>query len=91
MPTYDYYCSKCGTFEHFQSITSTPIEKCPECGSGVKKMVTSCAGLVFKGSGFYETDYKRAKPAAPTAKTTTEAPQATANVDTVSQNITKTL
>jgi len=66
MPTYDYECPDCGhTFEKFQSITARPLRKCPECGGRVRRLIGSGAGVIFKGSGFYETDYKRnRKPAA---------------------------
>lgn len=59
MPTYDYKCSNCGfEFEEFQSITSEPIKICPKCGqSTVFRKVSGGAGLIFKGSGFYITDY----------------------------------
>ncbi len=60
MPTYDYKCNACGhAFERFQSITSPPITKCPECGKNqVKRLLGTGAGLIFKGSGFYITDYR---------------------------------
>jgi putative FmdB family regulatory protein len=59
MPTYDYYCTECGfEFEEFQSIASDPIEECPKCGKLVKRKITGGSGLIFKGSGFYITDYK---------------------------------
>lgn len=60
MPTYDYECSACGhTFEQFQSITAAPLKKCPECGkSKVKRLIGTGAGIIFKGSGFYITDYR---------------------------------
>jgi len=60
MPTYEYKCSACGhTFEQFQSITADPIKKCPKCGkSKVKRLLGTGAGLIFKGSGFYITDYR---------------------------------
>ncbi len=60
MPTYDYKCQACGhTFEKFQSITSAPIRKCPKCGKNkVKRLLGTGAGLIFKGSGFYITDYR---------------------------------
>ena len=60
MPTYDYKCEACGhRFEKFQSITAAPIKKCPECGKNkVKRLISSGAGLIFKGSGFYITDYR---------------------------------
>ncbi len=59
MPTYDYKCENCGnTFEFFQSIKDEPLTLCPECGhEKLKKMVSVPAGLIFKGSGFYLTDY----------------------------------
>jgi putative FmdB family regulatory protein len=60
MPTYEYKCSACNhTFERFQSITADPIKKCPQCGkSKVKRLLGTGAGLIFKGSGFYITDYR---------------------------------
>jgi putative FmdB family regulatory protein len=62
MPTYDYVCEGCEhQFEHFQSMTSRRLRKCPECGERkLQRLVGAGAGLIFKGSGFYETDYKRA-------------------------------
>lgn len=61
MPTYEYECDACGhTFEEFQSMTAAPIKKCPECRKlKVRRKIGSGAGIIFKGSGFYETDYKR--------------------------------
>ena len=58
MPTYDYNCEQCGDFEHFQSITSPKLRKCPSCGSRVTRKLGTGAGVIFKGSGFYETDYR---------------------------------
>lgn len=67
MPTYDYFCEKCGhQFEHFQSMKDTPLKVCPKdvCpqkrwGKGkVKRAMGTGAGLIFKGSGFYITDYR---------------------------------
>src|SRR5687767_4284718 len=60
MPTYDYKCDACGhAFELFQSIKADPIKKCPVCGkSKVKRLIGTGAGLIFKGSGFYITDYR---------------------------------
>ena len=61
MPTYEYRCRKCGhEFEEFQAITADAITKCPECGKeAVERLIGTGAGVIFKGSGFYETDYKR--------------------------------
>jgi putative FmdB family regulatory protein len=60
MPTYEYKCDACGTkFERFQSITADPIKKCPKCGKNkVRRLISTGAGLIFKGSGFYITDYR---------------------------------
>src|SRR5438093_13446476 len=60
MPTYEYKCDACGhDFEKFQSITASPIRKCPKCGKAkVRRLISTGAGLIFKGSGFYITDYR---------------------------------
>jgi len=59
MPTYEYQCQKCGLkFERFQNIKEEPIRKCPECSGSVKKLIGAGAGIIFKGSGFYITDYR---------------------------------
>lgn len=60
MPTYEYACPKCGhQFEQFQSMNDAPLKKCPKCKkTGVKRLIGGGAGLIFKGTGFYITDYK---------------------------------
>ena len=60
MPTYEYACSKCGhQFEQFQSMRDEPLRRCPKCKKlALKRLIGSGAGLIFKGSGFYITDYK---------------------------------
>ncbi|MCC5025321.1 MAG: zinc ribbon domain-containing protein [Candidatus Synoicihabitans palmerolidicus] len=60
MPTYDYHCTKCNhEFEAFHSMKDAPIKTCPKCKKrSVKRHVGGGAGLIFKGSGFYITDYK---------------------------------
>ena len=59
MPTYEYECSKCGhTFEAFQSIKAGALTKCPKCKGRVKRLLSTGGGLLFKGSGFYITDYR---------------------------------
>ena len=59
MPTYDYKCLECDIqFEKFQGITAPPLEECPECNGKVKRLIGAGAGLIFKGSGFYITDYR---------------------------------
>ena len=59
MPTYDYKCQSCGyEFEEFQSIASEPLTVCPKCNEEVRRKISGGTGLIFKGSGFYITDYK---------------------------------
>ena len=60
MPTYDYVCKNCDhKWELFQSIKANPIRKCPSCGRlKAKRMIGPGAGIIFKGSGFYQTDYR---------------------------------
>ena len=59
MPTYEYECQKCGhRFEEFQSMKDEPLKKCPVCKGKVKRLIGAGAGLLFKGSGFYTTDYR---------------------------------
>lgn len=62
MPTYQYRCTKCEhEFEEFQSISDAPITICPECGGKTQRLITGGAGLIFKGSGFYITDYRNSQ------------------------------
>jgi len=59
MPTYDYKCLKCNyTFEEFQKMTDDPLTKCPKCKGKLKRLIGAGLGPIFKGSGFYQTDYK---------------------------------
>ena len=60
MPTYDYRCTACKhTFEEFQSMTAKVLKKCPACGKpALERLIGTGAALVFKGSGFYQTDYR---------------------------------
>lgn len=60
MPTYDYECDACGhTFEEFQSMTAATLKKCPACGKNkLRRLIGTGAALLFKGSGFYCTDYR---------------------------------
>ena len=78
MPTYEYACEACGhEFEEFQSMTAKPIKKCPDCGKlKVKRLISGGGGILFKGTGFYQTDYrssgyneaaKKDKPAPPSS------------------------
>ena len=60
MPTYDYKCNECDhSFELFQHMTEKPVKKCPACGKlKVQRVIGSGGGIIFKGSGFYQTDYR---------------------------------
>ena len=60
MPTYDYICESCGyEFEQFQSIVARPIRKCPKCAKrSLKRLIGAGSGVIFKGPGFYQTDYR---------------------------------
>lgn len=64
MPTYDYECTKCGhRFDILQKMTDKPKTVCPECKGKLRRLIGAGAGIIFKGSGFYETDYKKKSPA----------------------------
>ncbi len=60
MPTYEYECLECGyLFEKFQMMTDKPLKKCPKCSKPVRRLIGTGSGIIFKGSGFYATDYKK--------------------------------
>jgi len=59
MPTYEYECQSCRRIhEAFQSITAKPLTKCPRCSGRLKRLIGSGSGFLFRGSGFYITDYR---------------------------------
>ena len=61
MPTYEYVCRKCGhEFDAFQKMSDAPLKRCPKCKGAVQRKIGGGAGLLFKGSGFYITDYRSA-------------------------------
>ena len=63
MPTYEYECSKSGKkFDLFQPMKDDPIKKCPDCKGKVDRLLGRGSGIIFKGSGFYENDYKKKTP-----------------------------
>jgi len=60
MPTYEYECLECGIgFEAFQKMSDEVLEECPQCRGKVKRLISSGSGVIFKGKGFYATDYKK--------------------------------
>lgn len=74
MPTYEYRCPSCGyEFEEFQSIMDDPITECPRCHKATHRVISGGAGLIFKGTGFYETDYKRKGERKPSGESSTSA------------------
>jgi putative FmdB family regulatory protein len=77
MPTYDYKCKKCGyTFEEFQSMKSELLVICPSCGKpGLVRLMASGVGMIFKGSGFYQTDYKNTKSSHSTSSSKSNSTQ----------------
>jgi putative FmdB family regulatory protein len=80
MPTYDYKCDKCEhEFEAFQSITDEALSQCPECGAhSLRRLIGAGAGLIFKGSGFYITDYKGGRSGSSSNSSTESASTSTA-------------
>jgi len=99
MPTYEYVCQKCEhQFELFQSIKARPIRKCPQCGKlSVKRLIGTGSGIIFKGSGFYETDYRsenykkaqKSEKETTTPKDTTKKKDDTKSKDTKAKKETK--
>ena len=61
MPTYEYRCEKGHEFEVFQRMSEPPVEKCIHCGAAAERLMSAGSGLIFKGSGFYITDYARSE------------------------------
>jgi putative FmdB family regulatory protein len=91
MPTYEYICKKCHkTFEAFQPITAQPLKKCIYCKGKAQRLISSGAGVIFKGSGFYETDYKKKTPKQPDKKQdSTSCPAQNASCKNCPQNTEK--
>ncbi len=69
MPTYDYKCLDCGySFEEFQRFSDAVLTECPKCKGNVKRLIGAGAGPIFKGTGFYQTDYKNKSNTSPASK-----------------------
>lgn len=94
MPTYEYRCAACAhTFEEFQSITADPFEICPQCGKPtLRRILGGGAGMIFKGSGFYLTDYRKPDSTSSAKRTTKgsdstkpSAPESTSSPEKPSQ------
>ncbi len=84
MPTYEYECAHCEQrFEAFQRMSDPPLCKCPHCNSKkVRRLIGNGAGIIFKGSGFYETDYKHGKDYREAARNDKEKPAEAKGADT---------
>ena len=88
MPTYDYKCTNCGyKFEYFQKMTDKPLQNCPQCNGQVIKLISAGLTPIFKGSGFYETDYKNHSKSSTKSKSTSTAKSDTVkNTDSQKSN-----
>jgi putative FmdB family regulatory protein len=77
MPTYEYECEKCGhRFDVFQSMNDEPTKRCPKCKGKVRRLIGTGAGMIFKGSGFYATDYRSESYKSQKSSESSESPAA---------------
>jgi putative FmdB family regulatory protein len=91
MPTYEYACPKCGIIEVFQSIKDDALAKCPQCKRAkVTRLFSGGAGVIFKGSGFWETDYNRSKDYQSKSKADSTSGTVAAGSDPTSKPVPKT-
>lgn len=82
MPTYEYECARCGhTFERFQSITEKRLQRCPECRGSLRRLIGAGAGIIFRGSGFYQTDYRSGDYAKQAKKEETSSTTSSSSTD----------
>ena len=90
MPTYEYRCNKCGKrFELFQKMSDKPIDSCPFCKGNVTRLIGTGMGIIFKGSGFYETDYKHNGSKISSTNNETNKVKKTGTKDTVTKKVPK--
>ncbi len=91
MPTYTYECKKCSHAQDvFHAMSATPVVKCDKCGGATKRLMGTGAGLIFKGTGFYETDYKKNGSGAKNgSSTTTESKESKSSTASESKSETK--
>ena len=88
MPTYEYRCTQCGVeFEQFQQMSDEQIDECPECMGQVQRLISSGGGLLFKGTGFYATDYRSGGPSSGSKESDTgsKKEKSTSNADSGSR------
>jgi len=88
MPTYDYRCQACGhTFDELQSFSEPPLTKCPACKKNkLERLFGGGGAIIFKGSGFYETDYRRAGDAKANGDAKAETPAAETKSETKTES-----
>jgi putative FmdB family regulatory protein len=87
MPTYQYKCKKCGhLFEVFHSMSAEPIKICPKCKGPVKRLIGPGSGPIFKGTGFYQTDYKNKGISSSNKGTTTSTKGTSTSVKETTRN-----
>ena len=88
MPTYNYYCPNCGSHSsYFQKMSDSAISKCEECGENIQRVITGGTGLIFKGTGFYLTDYVNKKTEKDNSETKAENTKSTKdNSETKAEN-----
>ncbi len=75
MPTYEYYCEQCGVFDVFQNMSDPPLTSCPTCSLEVRRLISGGTGVIFKGSGFFNTDRRKEAKTQSKAETSKETPQ----------------
>ncbi|MFH1440791.1 MAG: FmdB family zinc ribbon protein [Candidatus Omnitrophota bacterium] len=77
MPTYEYECTHCGhTFEAFQKMSDEALDVCPQCNNKVRRLIAGGTGIIFKGSGFYATDYRKSPAKEPVESKPAVCPKA---------------
>ncbi len=88
MPTYEYYCSQChARFDIFQKISEAPLTECPHCKqASVKRVINGGSGMIFKGSGFYITDYKNKSDSKSNGKKTTEKKESSSSKESADKS-----
>jgi putative FmdB family regulatory protein len=80
VPTYEYKCSECEeVFEYFQKMTDEPMKTCPVCSGRLNRLISGGVGVIFKGSGFYTTDYKNNSHKGVDSKSTKETESSTSS------------
>lgn len=91
MPTYEYHCSACSEdLEVFQSMKDAPLDTCPSCGKSgeIQRRISGGAGIIFKGTGFYETDYKKSSASKNSGESSTKQDNSSSSKESKSDKVT---